>query len=229
MSRSTRPSPRAFARLAEKIDPAQGPRHLPVDRAVPVQGDHRRAGRRRADRRPRPPRARKAARQRPRLEPRDQRRRRRRLPRGAHLPHRPLSRQGNRPEPPRPALRQFDVRAAVEFGAHRPCPDQRRRDRRARRPRRLLRRRRRAARHGPEPHAAIARAGGDGAAGRLRRDLGARRKGQGAALAAPDPRRRGRRPRGHRPVSRRRGRRRAGQGLCRRARPRRRTPRRSSR
>ena len=42
------------------------------------------------------------------------------------------------------------------------------------------------ARHGPEPHAAAARAGGDGAAGRLRRDRGARRKGQGAARAPSD-------------------------------------------
>jgi glucose-6-phosphate 1-dehydrogenase len=38
------------------------------------------------------------------------------FPRGADLPHRPLSRQGNGPEPARAALRQFgDVRAAVEL------------------------------------------------------------------------------------------------------------------
>ena len=51
----------------------------------------------------------------------------------------------------------------------------------------------RASRHGPEPHAAAARAGGDGAADRFRRDRGARREGQGAALASPDH---GRRRRG---------------------------------
>ena len=53
-----------------------------------------------------PDRAGKAARQRSRVQPRDQRRRRRRLSRGAHLPHRSLSRQGDGPEPARAALRQ---------------------------------------------------------------------------------------------------------------------------
>ena len=80
----------------------------------------------------------KAARHRLEVEPRDQRCGRRRLPRTTLFPHRPLSRQGDRPEPPRAALRQYNVRAAVEFGAHRPCPDHRCGDGRARGSRRLL-------------------------------------------------------------------------------------------
>ena len=81
-------------------------RDLPVDRAVPVQADDRRAGGGRPGLPDGAHGARKAARHRPRIEPRDQRRGRRRLPRGADLPDRPLSRQGNRPEPARAALRQ---------------------------------------------------------------------------------------------------------------------------
>ena len=60
------------------------------------------------------------------------------LPRGPHLPDRPLSRQGDGPEPARPALRQLDVRAVVEQRPYRSCPDHGRGDDRARRPRRLL-------------------------------------------------------------------------------------------
>jgi hypothetical protein len=53
----------------------------------------------------------------------------------ADLPHRPLSRQGDGAEPDGAALRQRAVRAAVELGAYRPCPDHRRRNGRPRRPR----------------------------------------------------------------------------------------------
>ena len=67
------------------------------------------------------------------FEPRDQRRRRCGFPRGPHLPDRPLSRQGDGPEPARAALREFDVRAVVEQRAYRPCPDHGRGDDRARR------------------------------------------------------------------------------------------------
>ena len=161
-------------------------RDLPVDRALAVQADYRRSG----GGRPRLPDgangARKAARDRPSIEPRDQRRGRVRFPRGADVPDRPLSGQGDGPEPARAAVRQSAVRAVVEQRAHRSRPDHGRRDDRCRRPRRLLRRRRRAARHGPEPHAAAGRAGGDGAAVRFRRDRGARRKGQGSARAPSD-------------------------------------------
>ena len=76
------------------------------------------------------------------------------FPEQQHLPHRPLSRQGNGAEPDGAALRQRPVRAGVEQRAYRPRADHRRRDARRRGPRRLLRRIRSAARHGAEPHAA---------------------------------------------------------------------------
>ena len=50
----------------------------------------------------------------------------RHLARGPDLPHRPLPRQGNRPEHPDLPLRQHDVRAALELPVHRPCADHRR-------------------------------------------------------------------------------------------------------
>ena len=75
------------------------------------------------------------------------------------------------------------VRAAVEQRTHRSRADHRRRDARRRRPRRLLRRVRRAARHGAEPHAAIAVSGGDGAALLAGGRRAARRKAEGAEIA----------------------------------------------
>ena len=62
-----------------------------------------------------PRRAREAARARSRLGAGDQRRGRPGLRRGADLPDRPLSRQGDGPEPAHPALRQLPVRALVEL------------------------------------------------------------------------------------------------------------------
>ena len=109
-----------------------------------------------------------------------QRRGARRVRRVAGLPDRPLPRQGDGPEPDGAAVRQRAVRAGVEPQLHRPRPDHRRRGHRDRRPRRLLRGRRRAARPGPEPHAAAARAADDGAADRVRRRPRARREAQGA-------------------------------------------------
>ena len=53
----------------------------------------------------------------------------------ADLPHRPLSRQGDGPEPDGAALRQLAVRAVVEQSRHRPRPDHGRRDRRRGEPR----------------------------------------------------------------------------------------------
>ena len=61
-----------------------------------------------------PRRAGKADRPRPRLGDPDQRRGRPGLRRGAGLPHRPLSRQGDGPEPAGAALRQLAVRAGLE-------------------------------------------------------------------------------------------------------------------
>ena len=114
------------------------------------------------------------------------------LRRAAGLPHRPLPGQGDGPEPAGVPLRQRHVRAAVEPQLYRPRPDHRRRGPRHRHARRLLRQRRRAARPGPEPHAAAALPRGDGAAGRLHRRRGPRREGQGAARDPPS-RGRGRR------------------------------------
>ena len=108
-------------------------------------------------------------------------------PRGARglrrepgLPHRPLPRQGDRPEPAGVPLRQRHVRAAVEPQLHRQRPDHRGRGHRHRHARGLLRPRRRAARPDPEPHAAAALPRGDGAARQLHRRRGAQREGQGA-------------------------------------------------
>ena len=106
--------------------------------------------------------------------------------RAADLPHRPLSRQGDGAEPAGAALRQLDLRAAVERRRDRPRADHGRRDRGRGRPRRLLRPLRRAARHGAEPPAAAPLPAGDGAARLARRRRGARREAEGAARAAPD-------------------------------------------
>ena len=84
----------------------------------------------------------------------------------ADLPHRPLPRQGDGAEPAGAALRQHDLRAAVERRRDRPRADHGGGDGRGGTARRLLRPLRRAARHGAEPHAAVAVPGGDGAAGR---------------------------------------------------------------
>ncbi len=88
--------------------------------------------------------------------------------------------------------------------------DHRRRDARRRGPRRLLRHRRRAARHGAEPHAAIALPRRDGAADLARRRRGARREAEGAEKPAADHAGAGDREHRARPVSRRRLGRRAG-------------------
>ena len=62
---------------------------------------------------------------------------------GRGLPHRPLPRQGDRPEPAGPAVRQQAVRADLERQLRRPRADHDGRGHRHRRPRRLLRRHRR--------------------------------------------------------------------------------------
>ena len=103
------------------------------------------------------------------------------------LPHRPLPRQGDRPEHAGVPLRQRHVRAAVEPQLHRQRADHRGRGHRHRHARGLLRPRRRAARPDPEPHAAAALPRGDGAARELHRRRGAQREGQGAATRSPQP------------------------------------------
>ena len=106
------------------------------------------------------------------------------LRRGRGLPHRPLPRQGDRPEPARAAVRERDLRADLEPAVRRPHPDHGRRDDRDRGTRRLLRAGRRDPRHLPEPPAAARRADRDGAADRLQRRLGPQREGEGAQRAA---------------------------------------------
>ena len=106
--------------------------------------DRRAARRARPRRAAHPHRAREADRQERRLGPGRQRRHRHGLPGGAHLPDRPLSRQGDGAEPDGAALRQRPVRAAVERRPYRPCADHGRRGTRRRGPRRLLRHGRRA-------------------------------------------------------------------------------------
>ena len=90
-------------------------RDLPFDRAVAVQADDRRAGRRGPGLPDGPHGARKAARHATSNSSREINDAvAARFPRGPHVPHRPLSRQGNRPEPARAAVRQLAVRATVE-------------------------------------------------------------------------------------------------------------------
>ena len=91
------------------------------------------------------------------------------LPRGAHLPHRPLPRQGERRGPARVPLLEHAARADLEpqLRAQRAGHDGG--DDRRRGPRQLLRRRRRDPRRAAEPPPAGRRAAGDGAAGRARR------------------------------------------------------------
>ena len=97
------------------------------------------------------------------------------------VPHRPLPRQGDGPEPAGAALRQPAVRAGLERQLRRLGADHDGRGRRHRRPRRLLRRHRRGPRRAAEPPAAAARAHRDGGAGRVRRRGDPHREAQGAA------------------------------------------------
>ena len=94
---------------------------------------------------------REAVRPRPAERPRAQRRGQQRLPRGVGVPHRPLPRQGDRPEHPGAAVRQRAVRADLEQQLRRQRADHHGRGHRPRRPGRLLRRGRRGPRCDPEP------------------------------------------------------------------------------
>ena len=112
---------------------------------------------------------------------RAQSRNRRLHPREPDLPHRSLSRQGNRPEHHGVSLRQRLLRTAVEQQLHRPRANHRRGNRRRRASRHVLRGDRRTARHGAESHHGAGLAGRDGAAEFVRVRAGARREDQGAA------------------------------------------------
>ena len=101
--------------------------------------------------------------------------------RAPDLPHRPLPGQGDGPEHPGAAVRERDLRAAVEPALRRPRGAHRGGVARRRAPRDVLRAGRRAARHRAEPPAPGARAHRDGAAGELRGRRGARREGEAAA------------------------------------------------
>ena len=139
------------------------------------------------------------------------------LQRAADLPHRPLPREGDRPEPDGLPLRQRHLRAGLEPPLHRPRADHRGRGGRRRRPRRLLRNGRRAARHGAEPPVPAAGADGDGTAQLVRAGPRPRRARQGAA-GDPTVHTGDRRTRRRAwPVRGRRGRWGAGGGLSRRA------------
>ena len=105
--------------------------------------------------------------------------------RAADLPHRPLPRKRDGPEPAGVPVRQRDLRAALEQPLRRPRPDHRVGDGRRRGARRLLRAGRQHARHGAEPPAPGLEPGRDGAAGRLRSRRGEGRKAQGLEGAAP--------------------------------------------
>ncbi len=114
-------------------------------------------------------RRREAVRTRRRLGARARRRHPLVLPRAAGLPHRPLPGQGDRPEHPRPALRERHLRARLEPQLHRPRADHGRRVARRRGPRAVLRGGRRDARHRAEPPAAGALVRRHGAARIVRR------------------------------------------------------------
>ena len=165
---------------------ARQPAVLPRHPAVAVRRDRRPARPGRA--RPRAPRRRLAAdrhreavRARPRLGQAPEPRGRQGLPRVAGLPHRPLPRQGDRPQPAGLPLRQRHLRAALEPALRRPRADHGGRVDRHREPRRVLRGDRRVARRPPEPPAPAGQPGRDGAAGDVRGGRPARREGQGPA------------------------------------------------
>ncbi|CAA9417213.1 MAG: Glucose-6-phosphate 1-dehydrogenase, partial [uncultured Pseudonocardia sp.] len=160
------------------------PRLLPVDPAERLPGGVQAARPLRAGAPGRhelaPGRHREAVRPRPDLGQGAQRDRQRRVPRGVGVPHRPLPRQGDRPEHPGAALRQPAVRAHLEQPLRRPRADHHGRGHRAGRARRLLRRHRRRPRRDPEPPAAAARVHRDGGADVVLLRRAARREDQGA-------------------------------------------------
>ena len=145
-------------------------RHVPDGRRVAGVGRPQRA---------RPDRRREAVRPRPGVGARAERHAARGVPRGAHLPHRPLPRQGERRGPARVPLLEHAARAGVEPQLRPQRADHDGRDDRRRGSRQLLRRRRRDPRRPAEPPAAGRRAVGDGAAGRTRAVVPAGREGQG--------------------------------------------------
>ena len=120
-----------WARFSDRegADRQSGGDLLPVRLAQPVRRHLRFSEGRRPDRGPEPDRAGKAHRPGRSDQRGDQRGRGQCLCRGPDLSDRPLSGQGDGPEPDRAALRQCPVRAPVERTVHRPRPDHRGRDR----------------------------------------------------------------------------------------------------
>ena len=107
------------------------------------------------------------------------------LSRGEHLPHRPLPRQGAGAEHRLYALRQLDLRAAVEPRPRQQHPDHHGRGFRRAGSRPLLRRDRRDPRRGAEPPAAGAGAADHGSADRRGARGDARPEGRAAEGGAP--------------------------------------------
>ena len=106
----------------------------------------------------------------------------RRVRRAAGLPDRPLPRQGDRPERPRPALRQRHLRADLEPDLRRPRADHRGRDARRRAPAAASTRHAGAMRDIVQNHVLqVLALAADGAAGVVRRRGDPRREGQAAA------------------------------------------------
>ena len=107
--------------------------------------------------------------------------------RGADLPHRPLPREGGRPEHPRVPLRQRPLRADLAPEQHLPHRDRRPRDPRPHPARRLLRGHRRLPRHGGHAPVPDPRVHGHGAADLARTGGDQPGEEQGLPLDAADP------------------------------------------
>ena len=107
---------------------------------------------------------REAVRPQPRERAAAERSRARIVRRASDLSHRSLSRKGDGSERPRAALRELDLRAALEPAVDSPRADHGGGERRRRGARQVLRGSGRRSRHVPEPPAAAAEPHGDGAA-----------------------------------------------------------------
>ena len=188
--RRRRPHGLAGVRPARRGDPHPGrgardrpqPRVLPVHPAGALPRSHRAPAHQRTGRGVRrlaTGGGGEALRPRPGLRPAAQRTDRAGVSSRLGVPHRPLPREGDRPEHPRGQVREPDVRAAVECVLRRQRADHPGRGHRHRRSGRLLRRHRGGARCHPEPPAAAARPDGHGGAAGLHRGCCARREGEG--------------------------------------------------
>ena len=159
--------PQTFAQLKQALGAAKRPLHY---LAIPpgLFGVVVSALAQERSQRQRAPRRREAVRPRSRVGAGAQPHSARAFPRRCDLSHRPLSGQGAGPEHSLHAVRQCDVRAALEPPLCPQHPDHHGGILRRSGPRKLLRRRRRASRRGSEPHAAGACERDDGRADRRR-------------------------------------------------------------